>query len=167
MTQNQKSLGLAAGIIVVLLLTIGLLLPRAEPTASEPTASEPEASKLSTPELHRVPSHREGTLATTPTRAQIQATAESATARPPVEDDRTMFAAEMGRRFAFRGQGAQVSVSGEDHRVLQFYWPPKSFDRSHLESLKTANPFYNGLRERGFKRLEMKVGSRLVWSKDL
>ena len=52
-------------------------------------------------------------------------------------------------------------------RVLEISWTRDNQDPEHLEALKAAQGFLPILQERGFERLELKVGDEVVWSKQL
>jgi len=83
---------------------------------------------------------------------------------------RADWAADFQGQMRARNYSVKVSTAGQDHQTFRMRWPRdlSPDDREHMEQLQTSSkPFYDKLGRLGFKRIEMVLGRREVWSKNL
>jgi hypothetical protein len=149
MTPIHKSLVLAAFVVVSLLGTIVYL------TRSAPAFS----TEADTPAARAEERHPSASA------VREKRSARSLHRRPVSARER--FAIALYRRFHQRGQAVTVEATGREATLLQMTWPEGSVDEQHMGQLKRADPFYRELRSHGFGKLILRVGERVVWTKDL
>ena len=82
---------------------------------------------------------------------------------------RVSFATKTYRRLRARNYAVRIAAIGANGAIFDLSWPEElgAADRKHQRQLKSAEPFHNELRGRGFRLMRMRVGKRVVWSKKL
>lgn len=80
---------------------------------------------------------------------------------------RSVFAKTMNDRFLARGLKARVVATGDKNIIFRLSWPKGEADQLHIDKLKEAAPLHAELRSNGFEKIQIVVGEKTDWEKDL
>lgn len=161
MSANAKSLLAAASLIAGLLALMGYLVGRGAgpPIPAGSTTAKTEGRPLPTDPSRLAPGSAvlPGRAPVVPYRRRVKSELER----------RELFASRLQALYARKGKPITVTTSGQGSTSFQLRWPAGAPDRQHIEQLKTAAPFHQELRGMGFRSLVVKIGERVVWSREL
>ncbi len=166
MTTNQKSVGLAAGLIVATLALIGFLTQANRPTVDHP-ADHQHAQQDQHPRGHGEHAVR-AKLAAPKSRPVLPAAPQLEGARGNMSpgEARQRYAFTLSKRMS-RRQKVKVTAEGAGNSTLKMTWPAEGTGAGHIATLKRAKPLFAELKGRGYTKLSCWIGKKEVWSKDL